>query len=195
MNIRVSRISLTILLYSVFILGIAGCGGPKGSTKEGIDPASLKPGLSVIYFDNKYRFVKEMPSGDNVQSRGRVGNPVLQLNHQFGDGEVYDSGRIQKVGVQMDGFINLERRGEYTFQALSNDGVEIHIGDKRVVSDPRVHGDRLSEAEKMTIDRPGWYPVLVRYFQRKGTAAPKFYWQAPGREDFEIIPASAYGHK
>jgi hypothetical protein len=40
----------------------------------------------------------------------------------------------------------------------------------------------------------GWTPIRLRYFQRKGTATLKLYWQPPGSEAFAVIPASAYAH-
>jgi hypothetical protein len=187
-------IQMRLILYIAILFTFTGCGGPAGLQNSALDPSTLSPGLSVLYFEGKYRFVKEMPKGSWAKDRGRPGKPILVLNHQFGDGEIYDSGRSQKVGVQLEGYINLAKQGKYAFQALSNDGVEIYINGELIVSDPRVHGDKLSEAGEVIVDGAGWKPFLVRYFQRKGTAALKFYWRSPGGHTFEIVPEKAYGH-
>ena len=171
---------------------LGGCAGPSPTRPV---PESLAPGLSVLYFDGKYRSVSQIPDGDTaILEKGRPGKPILMVNHQFGQNEVFDSGRNQGVGVQMKGYIRLEKTGHYEFQALSNDGVEISIDGKRILSDPDVHSDRMSDIGVFTVQKPGWHPLLAKYFQRKGTAALKFFWKTPGMDDFEVIPAQAYGH-
>jgi hypothetical protein len=194
MQPRTRLIKIRLMLYITILFTFMGCGGPAGLQNGALDPSTLSPGLSVLYFEGKYRFVKEMPKGSWAKDVGSTGQPVLVLNHQFGDGEIYDSGRSQKVGVQLEGFIHLAKQGKYAFQALSNDGVEIYINGELIVSDPRVHGDKLSEAGEVFVNDAGWKSFLVRYFQRKGTAALKFYWRSPGSHSFEIVPEEAYGH-
>ena len=194
MKIQTGFNPLRLVLYLVILMTMIGCGNPAGLQNNDIDPSSLNPGLSVLFFDNKFRFVNEMPQGGLAKATGRPGKPVLILDHQFGNGEVYDSGRSQKVGVQMIGYIHFAQSGDYAFQTLSNDGVEVYIDGEIVVSDPRVHSDQLSKEGEITVTDAGWKPLMVRYFQRKGTAALKLYWRTPGGSDFEIVPATAYRH-
>ena len=84
--------------------------------------------------------------------------------------------------------------GTYRFQAMSNDGLRVTVNNKRVIFDPPVHSDRLSETGEVIIANPNWYPIAVKYYQRKGSARLELYWQPPGAKVFEIIPADAYGH-
>lgn len=172
-----------------------GCAGSRVLSGGEPDLKGLAPGLSVLYFDGMYRRVGQVPDGDRAAlEKGRTGRPIFVIDQQFGQDEVFDSGRNQGVGVQMKGYIRLEKTGHYEFQALSNDGVEISIDGKRILSDPGVHSDRMSDIGVFTVQKPGWHPLLVKYFQRKGTAALKFFWKTPGMDDFEVIPAQAYGH-
>jgi hypothetical protein len=79
--------------------------------------------------------------------------------------------------------------------ALSNDGIRVEICGKMILTDPRVHSDRLSPQAILDIPKPGWYPIMIQYFQRKGTAAIELQWKLPEKADFSVIPADAYAHE
>ena len=188
------RLMIMMLSTALYLLFAGGCAGPVGKETAVFDAAELKPGLSVLYLDGGYRFVKQIPKGTKAKKKGRPGEPVMQINHQFGTGEVFDSGRSRKIGVLLDGYIQFDRSGTYALQALSNDGVEVYVDGKLIVSDPNVHSDRLSDVGEYTSEQGGWQPLHIRYFQRKGSAALKLYWRPPGTTEFEIVPVQAYGH-
>ncbi len=158
------------------------------------DAHSLKPGLAAIYFHKKFDHTDRFPSGRYAQRIGRPGPPILFLNHRFGDGEVFESKRKDEVGVQMNGFIKIDRPGIYTFMAQSNDGICVYISDKMVVRDPTVHGDRFSKKISIEILQHGWFPIEVRYFEKSHSAMIELYWKEPGKDNFEIVPAEAYAH-
>ena len=160
-----------------------------------IDPNVIRPGLGVTYY---YKYLKrdifylqQMRKGE---FRKKKGKPITEINHQFEDGNVFDSGKSRGVAMQMRGFLNFPETGAYSMQAHSNDGIILYINDKLAISDPGVHSDQLSNIAEITIDQPGWYPLAIDYFQRKGTAALKLYWKTPGDAEFAIVPAKAYGH-
>jgi hypothetical protein len=144
----------------------------------------------------KFRHTKEMPTGRSISQLGRPGAPIAFFDHNFGRGEVFASGLSRGIGLEATGFIHLEHPGTYRFKALSNDGIRVWIADRPVVDDGQWHstGDRFSVPLTFQNPRGGWTSIRLRYFQRKGTAALKLYWQPPGSEDFEVIPASAYAH-
>ena len=96
--------------------------------------------------------------------------------------------------MRMKGYLNLTEPGIYEFQALSNDGVILKMSGQTVLSDPAQHSDNLSNIGKVTVTTPGWYPITVEYFQRKGTATIKLYWRKPGEEKLKIVPAVAFAH-
>ena len=80
-------------------------------------------------------------------------------------------------------------------QALSNDGFILYLAEKLAINDPEQHSDRLSNVAFVEIQKPGWYPVMIEYFQRKGTAALKLMWKQPGTNDFIPLPPSVYAHR
>lgn len=177
----------------VFLLG--GCTGSQTlfDSEEIKDP--LAPGLKVLFFNGKYRNIRQIPDGDRaILEKGRPGSPILLIDNQFGNNEVYDSGRKLGVGVQMKGYLLLDQKGPYEFQALSNDGVELIIDGETILIDPDVHSDRLSSIGTLSVQKTGWHVLMVKYFQRKGTAALRLFWKTPGKDAFEVIPARAYGH-
>ena len=190
----------TRLFFLCFFVLLAGCaklsndqtsGQPKmiTSTLPG-EASQLSPGLAVKYIDGFYRHLNQMPPGE----KGRTGKPVTWLNHRFGEDEVFASGRSRGVGIEFTGFIHLEKTGEYSFQALANDGIEVIIADTQVAWDPTVHSDRLSQPVALIVNKSGWYPIKIRYYQRKGTATLVLYQQEPGSKKMSIIPAKAYGY-
>lgn len=160
-----------------------------------VESAAMQPGLSVIYY-KKYspRNLKNLPETESAKYLSFQGEPIIQLNHQFGKGDVFGSGTNRLVGMRMRGYLNLTKADIYEFQALSNDGVSVIISGKPLINDPTQHSDRLSNIGVVTVKTPGWYPVIIEYFQRKGTAALVLYWKSPGSKEFEPIPQEIYGH-
>jgi hypothetical protein len=190
-----------MLLLTAVVCGCAGGLDRQTTTVSqsflGLAPdPGWQPGLTTFYLPGKFRHTKEMPSGDSQRQLGHPGAPILQFNHRFGSGEVFASGRARGIGLEATGFIHLEHAGVYRFKALSNDGIRVWIADRLVVDDGEWHsnGDRFSDPRPLDNPLAGWAAVRLRYFQRKGTAALILYWQPPGNDDFEVIPASAYAH-
>lgn len=158
-----------------------------------LEKKELKPGLVAWYYREFFkRHLKHLPKKESFP--GRKGEPILDLNHQFGKNEVYKSGSNRGVGMRMEGFLYLEDEGTYIFQALSNDGVIIEIDGKILISDPQQHADRLSAKGTLVIEKPGYYPLTVEYFQRKGTASLQLFWQTPDAADMTIVPPETYWH-
>ena len=156
----------------------------------------LLPGLDVFYYVDFFeRDVRLLPKTESSQFRTFRGKPVEQLNHQFGKDKVFDSGTNRGVGMRLNGYLHFQDPGVYDMQALSNDGIVMSIAGNVAISDPEQHSDRLSNIAHINIDQPGWYQVDIDYFQRKGTAALKLLWRAPGTETFVPVPGHAYAHK
>lgn len=181
---RVCDLTLTLFLCCC----LTGCAVKNEDTQK--TEQTLTPGLATLYYDKFLRHLDQMPP----TTQGRPGAPILQLNHRFEKNEVFSSGLSKGVAIQMTGFILLEKPGVYQFRALANDGISLHIDDQLLFKDPRVHGDRLSPTGTFTAPASGHYPLLIRYFQRKGTATLILYWQQPGQSSFEVVPAAVYFH-
>ncbi|MEW6219538.1 MAG: PA14 domain-containing protein [Thermodesulfobacteriota bacterium] len=166
---------------------------------EGLSPApvvtgEVRPGLAVLYFYQLYRHIKEMPVGEEAIAKGVPGPAIPYLDHRFGVGRVFDSGEVQGVGMQLSGLIHFAAPGTYQLLSRSNDGFRLFLDGRLALDDPHVHQDHTSDPVSVRIQEPGWYPVLIQYFQRKGSATLELHWQPPGSAAPVPIPAAAYGH-
>lgn len=196
-----SSVTVIIIFMFTFYLGCTATrtdtGVPLDQTVSALDESkanTLLKGLLPRYYNGKWNHINEMPGISFFREKCRKGEPILYLNHEFGKGEVFESGERQTIGIQMEGYVFLNTKGAWSFQALANDGIRIKLGDTLVVEDPSMHADRLSEPMVFNAPESGWYPILVRYFQKKGTATLKLYYKGPGASGFSIIPKTAFGH-
>ena len=195
--------SMAVGIVLVLLVCCAGCSRnsyyiqPEESTAiyPLTDVDEIKSGLKVRYYDKKYRHISDMPKGKELEEVGRPGKPVFSLNNVYGKtSNIFGSGKSRLVGFWFSGLIHLEQPGIYYFQALSNDGVRCFLNQELLFEDPAKHSSRLSPVGSFNVEQPGWYPLQVIYFQRKGTAALKLYWKQPGQSNFTIVPGSVFGH-
>ena len=120
--------------------------------------------------------------------------PLPQLNYQSGSGNVLTSDQADGVGALIRGFIDFPTAGRWLMTAQSNDGVRVRLAGTVIIEDPDVHSDQFAPNAEINITQPGWYELAVTYFERKNTATLQLYWQAPGKSEFEIVPAAAFSH-
>ena len=202
-NVKKSYLKFVVLfLAAIFVL--SGCSVLgirkdksillKESTMLREQEHQLQPGLSVIYFHGFYRNLSQMPRGKRAIKKGFPGRPIPVLDHKFGENPVFDSGRAKGVGMHIDGFIFFDQPGDYIFQSNTNDGFRLLISDLKIIDDPMYHSDRMSGEIKVRVSKPGWYPLRILYFQRKGTATIQLFWKRPGDKEMGIVPAEAYAH-
>lgn len=164
-------------------------------TPEKLAPGVLQPGLTVTYYRNFFKrnltYLKKMKKEDFEVVQG---DPIVQLNHQFGEGEVFGSGTNRGIALRMKGYMFFPKPGWYDMQAFSNDGVIVYFEGQRVLSDPKQHSDRLSHIAHFKISAEGWVPITVEFFQRKGTSALKLFWKIPASQEMVVVPKENYGH-
>ena len=164
------------------------------------DGPALRPGLAVRYYFGLFDTMWEMER--LVRSRpGHPGAPVLKIDTFFEeyDERVFTADRTQGVGALINGLLHFPEAGLYHLAILSNDGIRVELGGKFLFQDPDKHlnGNRLSDPIPVEITEPGWYPLNINYFQKKGTWALDLLWAMPGEEvtdDLPIVPEDAYAH-
>lgn len=188
------RPMLFALAAALALTSTAAVDTAAANTVSGVKPAQpgegLKPGLATEFLNIAVRHVDEI----ELAGKGKPGAPVAALDNSVGsDRDVLGSGLGEEVAVRMRGFLKIEQAGPHQFATMSNDGVRFQLDGKTVVEDPDVHADRLSEATTVEL-QPGWYPLYLLYFQRKGTWTLELLWQAPGMSEFEPIPAAHFAH-
>ena len=149
----------------------------------------LQPGLAVGYSIGYIQRLAE------VRTPARRDAPPLPKLDYVGDKNVMTSDYGEGVGADIEGFIKIDAPGTWKFQVNSNDGVRVTLGGKKILEDDYVHSDRMSKVAEVEIKEPGWYPLNVLYFQRKGTYALQLFWEKPGGGAQEVVPAEAFAHK
>jgi PA14 domain len=159
------------------------------------DAAALKPGLEVRYHMGRFQTLGEM-MGIVGHSEGDKGRPLSVLDYQGPEGsKVMTSDRHDMVGALIKGFIKFPAPGTYVFKVMSNDGISIDIGGQNVFEDGGVHTTDYSDGLPVKIDAAGWYPIYLKYFQKKGGYALGLYWRTPsGGGRYVTVPAEMYAH-
>jgi hypothetical protein len=152
----------------------------------------LQPGLAVGYVYGRFNHINEFKA-----KKFEPGKPLPQLDYRMGDGAVLTTKERDQVGALITGFIRFEAAGTYGFDVTSNDGVRVEIGDKLLYEDPTVHSDDTSDRIDVKIDQPGWYPIRILYYEKKGTATLVLRWALPAADPtakLAAVPAAAFGH-
>jgi len=196
-----SRGPLSLLCFTLALLVVLATGGAEKSLAQDIKPlspqpdaAALKPGLAVLYYYSFFRSIDELVDWEDYKE-GESGPPVERLNFRSGKGDVLTSQNDDGVGAKMTGLILLEKAGDYSFAFESNDGVRLEIDGQMIIEDPDVHGDRFSDIGMVTVTEPGWYPITVRYFERKNTSTLRFHWLPPEVDGtMPVVPKQALAH-
>ena len=189
------RTAIMFMVGATFLLSATASMAFDGLKPVSPQPSmdSLKPGLSVTYYGAKFNSIRQLLEWMDYE-KGTVGEPIPMLNYQVGQGNVLTTTASDLMGADIKGLINFDKKGTYTVMVHSNDGVRVTIGGVMIHEDPDVHADRFSEEIKLEISEPGWYPVHILYFEKKNSATLELYWDPPGLEEIDYVPASAFAH-
>ncbi len=156
------------------------------------DPADLRGGLAVEYWFDRFEHIREL-TRYRAGWDGQRGDPLPVLDYQ-GQGNTLGTTSSTDVGAHITGLIHLDTPGPYTFVVTSNDGVRVTLGGVMIHEDPEIHPDTDSPPLVMEVATPGWYPLDILYYQKKGSSALKLWWQPPGATGRSIVPAIALKH-
>ncbi|MFO0995726.1 MAG: PA14 domain-containing protein [Alphaproteobacteria bacterium] len=185
--VRVAVLAAVVSLGAGFVAAAPLTGAKPASPQPAAD--KLTPGLAVNYNYAMFHYVNEVAKA----GKGKPGKPLANLDHKTDNGNVLTADASMGVGALITGFIKLDKPGTYVFKVLSNDGVKLTIGGVLIHEDPGVHSDTMSPPIELAVTEPGWFPLAIDYFQRKGTSALKLYWTPPGGSE-AIVPPDAFAH-
>ena len=167
--------ALGIVLLSVAATAEAGALTGLKPAEPQPTPDQLAPGLAVQYTYAIMNHVDEMKG-----RKFEPGAPITHLDWRMGTGRVLTSKDNTGVGAIITGFVMFEKPGVYGLDVTSNDGVRVEIGGQLIHEDPGVHSDTTSDRIDVSVDKPGWYPITITYFQKRYTATLVVRWIAPG---------------
>ncbi len=80
--------------------------------------------------------------------------------------------------VVFDGFLRIEKAGEYVFFVASDDGAQLFIDNQLVTNNDGVHPEQESKG-KVNLE-PGLHAIRVAYFETGNDEVLKVTWQAKG---------------
>ncbi len=99
--------------------------------------------------------------------------------------------RADAFACRLSGFIRIPASGSYTFFVTADDGVELFVDGRIVVSDPLPHSAR--ERSGTIVLTAGWHPVELAYYEQAGQAVLSLAWNGPGFAKGPV-PVSALAH-
>jgi len=155
--------------------------------------ADLLTGLGVDYYYAKINNV-DVLRGLIRSRKGSSGEPILALNYVGNETSVLTSPAADMVGARIHGFLKVTEPGTHFLRVTANDGVELWVAGRLLYADPKVHPDRSSPILGADFPEPGYYPVEILYFEKKGSATLKLEWRPPGAKELNVIPAGSFFH-
>lgn len=135
-------------------------------------PTKAGPGLLYSYYEGEIYQSKEILKVPFIES-GTCPQFSVEKRH-----------RDINFGYIFKGYIDIPKDGTYTFYLESNDGSVLLLDDYKFIDNDGSHG--IYEKSASTALRKGKHPIVVKYFQMRGTQGLKVSWQGPGFEKTEI---------
>ena len=118
---------------------------------------------------------------------------VTSINHNWGGGNVLDSGRSERVIVKYWGYLYVPGSGSQTltFNNYSDDGFYMKINDTVVINDWQEQGPSYYNGSgSITLTGGQYYAIEVWYYENGGGAASVLYWNQSGST--AVVPTSSY---
>jgi hypothetical protein len=73
---------------------------------------------------------------------------------------------VEHFGFEFKGYIKVPADGVYRFYTASDDGSRLHIGEKLVVDNDKLHG--MSEKSGVIALSAGFHPIRIGFFEKTG---------------------------
>ncbi len=144
-----------------------------------LDPASYAPG---VLYDEYYGAWEQLPDFD------ALGAPVLQgVNDVFA---VDENGR-DYFARRFSALLRIDSAGFYTFFTNSDDGSQLFIDGVLTVDNDGVHSLQERASAPVFLE-PGYYRVVVTFFELQGGESLEVSWSGPGFGQQEIPEAVLY---
>lgn len=90
--------------------------------------------------------------------------------------------------AEAEGYLLIDKAGEYTFRLASDDGSRFTLGNKEVVNNDGLHPMDPPKEGKATL-KPGRYALNVAMFESNGNQGLRLEWRPPGGGAFTVVPS------
>lgn len=158
-------------------------------------PSGLKKGLAVTY---SYPVdVKTLAQAKNyIKSAPEAGKPLSGLTYpdRGANAKALTSKQVTSVAAAISGYIRFDEAGVYTLKFYTNDGLDMRIGGQRVGYETERTPCSSTGNKKVTVPKPGWYPLNAIWFQRLSTSCLEMEWTTPSGKK-GAVPNSVFGYK
>ncbi len=111
---------------------------------------------------------------------------VTEIQEKAGTGAFYNGGPTDKFAALYSGDFAVEKAGQYTFYLTSDDGSNLSIDGKQLISNDGLHAD-VEKSATIFLDA-GVHSLEAKYFEQGGAATMQLDWKGPDfkRVDFEV---------
>ena len=94
--------------------------------------------------------------------------------------------------IYTEGYLRVEKEGEYTFEIWSDDGSKLYLHNELVITNDGPHGTE-GKFGKALLTK-GYHPFRMEYYQGGGGKYLSLNWIKPGDKAAEVIPAKSILH-
>jgi len=88
--------------------------------------------------------------------------------------------------TRMTGYLYVPAEDEYTITLGSDDGTRVELDGQTVIDDPGLHSYR--ERSHTSVLTKGFHPIGVHFFENRGVARLRLFWQRPDDLQRQVIP-------
>jgi len=118
---------------------------------------------------------------------------VTAINHNWGGGQVLNSGLVERVIVKYWGFIYVPGTGSQTltFYNSSDDGFYLRLNNQVVINNWAEQGPSFYNGSgSITLTGGQYYALEAWYYENGGGAAAHLYWNQTG--SIALVPTTSY---
>jgi hypothetical protein len=101
--------------------------------------------------------------------------------------DVNNMPRSSDFSTLLEGYIEIQKEGQYIFVLDSDDGSKLFLGDHLLIDYDGTHGNGKPKSYLVPLEK-GFYPVRLEYFQQGGGAHLSLHYVLPGEEQPRLIP-------
>lgn len=153
-----------------------------------------EPGLAVVYTYGEFNDVEEVVERTD-NGNPNPGAPILSLDNRGGEGaKVLTANHPKFVGARLTGFVKFPEAGTYQIAMRTNDGTRVVLDGAVILEDPGPHSDRDEGPVSVDIAEPGWRPITVYFYQKKGSWILRVSWSGPGLPEMAPIGPEYLAH-
>jgi len=115
-----------------------------------------------------------------------------EINYWWGSGKVLNSGKSDKVGLNISGFIKFPKSGNYKFRIRTDDGYWLKISDNYIINTWKLQAPTWHQSGNVKFEAGKSYKFETQWYEWGGHAVMQMYWMVPGSNTWEVIPKSSF---